>query len=36
MNLLYSEDVKANMLAYGEKSDLVLAAQKRFGGSWAI
>lgn len=29
MNLLYSEDVKANMLAYGEKSDLVLAAQKR-------
>ncbi len=29
LNLLYSEDVKANMLAYGEKSDLVLAAQKR-------
>jgi len=29
MNLIYSEDVKANMLAYGEKSDVVMAAQKR-------
>ena len=29
MNLVYSEEVKPNMLAYGEKSDLVLAAQKR-------
>lgn len=29
MNLLYSEDVKANLLSYGDKSDIVLAAQKR-------
>jgi len=29
MNLLYSEDVKPNMLSFGEKSDVVLAAQKR-------
>lgn len=29
MNLVYSEEVKPNMLAYGEKSELVLAAQKR-------
>lgn len=29
MNLVYSEEVKPNMVAYGEKSDLVLAAQKR-------
>jgi len=29
MNLLYSENVKANMLAYGEKSEVVLTAQKR-------
>ena len=29
MNLVYSEDVKPNMVAYGEKSDIVLAAQKR-------
>lgn len=29
MNLIYSEDVKANLIALGEKSDLVLAAQKR-------
>ncbi len=29
MNLLYSDEVKANMLSYGEKSDVVLAAQKR-------
>ncbi|MDD3253387.1 MAG: peptidoglycan-binding protein [Lachnospiraceae bacterium] len=29
MNLLYSEDVKPNMLSYGEKSEVVLAAQKR-------
>ncbi len=28
-NLLYSDEVKANMLSYGEKSDVVLAAQKR-------
>ena len=28
-NLMYSDEVKANMLAYGEKSDVVLAAQKR-------
>lgn len=29
LNLLYSDEVKPNMLAYGEKSDLVLEAQKR-------
>ncbi len=29
MNLLYSDEVKANMLSYGEKSDVVLAAQRR-------
>lgn len=29
MNLLYSDEVKPNMLSYGEKSDLVLAAQER-------
>lgn len=29
MNLLYSDEVKANMLSYGEKSEVVLAAQKR-------
>lgn len=29
MNLLYSDEVKANMLAYGEESEVVLAAQKR-------
>ncbi len=29
MSLVYSEEVKPNMIAYGEKSDLVLAAQKR-------
>lgn len=29
MNLIYSDEVKANMLAYGEKSDIVLAVQKR-------
>lgn len=29
MNLLYSDEVKANMLAYGEESELVLEAQKR-------
>lgn len=29
MNLLYSEEVKPNMLTFGEKSDVVLAAQKR-------
>ena len=29
VNLLYSDDVRANMLAYGEKSDVVLAAQQR-------
>ena len=29
MNLLYSEDVKPNMLEYGEKSEVVLACQKR-------
>lgn len=28
-NLLYSEEIKPNMLAYGEKSDVVLASQKR-------
>lgn len=29
MNLLYSDEVKANMLSYGENSEVVLAAQKR-------
>lgn len=29
MNLLYSDEVKANMLSYGEQSDVVLAAQQR-------
>lgn len=29
MNLLYSDEVKANFLAYGEKSEVVLAAQER-------
>lgn len=29
MNLLYSDEVKPNMLTFGEKSDVVLAAQKR-------
>lgn len=29
LNLLYSEDVKPNMLYYGDKSDVVLEAQKR-------
>lgn len=29
MNLLYSEDVKPNMLSYGDKSEVVLEAQKR-------
>lgn len=29
MNLVYAEDVKPNMLTYGEKSDVVLAAQNR-------
>ncbi|MGN0158680.1 MAG: peptidoglycan-binding protein [Brotaphodocola sp.] len=29
MNLLYSEEVKPNMLSYGEKSEVVLEAQKR-------
>lgn len=29
MNLIYSEEVKPNMLSYGEKSDVVLAAQQR-------
>ena len=28
-NLLYSDEIKPNMLAYGEKSDVVLASQKR-------
>ena len=28
-NLIYSEEVKANMLAYGEKSDVVMALQRR-------
>ena len=27
--LMYSDDIKANMLAYGEKSDVVLACQQR-------
>lgn len=29
INLLYSDEVKANMLAYGEESEVVLASQKR-------
>ena len=29
IELLYSDEVKANMLAYGEKSDVVLAAQQQ-------
>lgn len=29
MNLLYSEEVKPNMLSFGETSDVVLAAQRR-------
>lgn len=29
MNLLYSEEVKPNMISYGEQSEVVLAAQKR-------
>lgn len=29
MNLLYSDEVKPNMLSYGEKSEVVLEAQKR-------
>ena len=29
INLMYSDDVKPNYLAYGEKSDVVLAAQER-------
>lgn len=29
MNLLYSDEIKPNMLTYGEKSEVVLAAQKR-------
>lgn len=29
LNLIYSDEVKANLLAYGEKSDVVLALQKR-------
>ncbi len=29
MNLLYSDEVKPNLLFFGEKSDVVLAAQKR-------
>ncbi|MCD8083829.1 MAG: peptidoglycan-binding protein [Clostridiales bacterium] len=29
MNLLYSDEIKANLLSYGEKSDIVLAAQER-------
>ena len=28
-NLIYSDEVKANLLVYGEKSDVVLKAQKR-------
>lgn len=28
-NLIYSEEVKANLLSFGEQSDVVLAAQKR-------
>ena len=29
MDLLYSEDAKPNLIAYGEQSDIVLSAQKR-------
>lgn len=29
MNLLYSDEIKPNMLAYGEKSDVVLACQEQ-------
>lgn len=29
LHLIYSDEVKANMLAYGEKSDIVLGIQKR-------
>ncbi len=29
INLLYSDEVKANLIAFGEKSELVLSAQKR-------
>lgn len=29
VNLLYSDEIKANFLSYGEKSDVVLACQKR-------
>lgn len=29
MNLLYSDEIKPNFLAYGEKSDVVLASQQR-------
>ena len=29
MNLLYRDEIKANFLAYGEKSEVVLAAQER-------
>ena len=29
VNLLYSEDVKPNLLVYGDKSEVVEAAQKR-------
>lgn len=29
MNLIYSDEVKPNMLSYGEKSEVVLAAQQR-------
>lgn len=29
MNLLYSDEVKANMLSYGDESEVVLEAQKR-------
>ena len=29
INLIYSDEVKANMLAFGEQSELVLAAQQR-------
>ena len=29
MNLLYSDEIKPNMLEYGEKSEVVLACQQR-------
>ena len=29
MNLIYSDEVKPNMVVYGEKSDIVMAAQQR-------